>query len=485
MYEEKKKKTSSLCNTIPYAPSFLHSLVSAGSNQNVEYNNRNVEPKCDSILTHSDELICHTCTISFGGDFFSVISLSAEGQKYVSGFGYLKTLWGNAILNGTTLSSRTWHEFLSPPWLAAYCLLLKESKICSKVSDRMRLIEDMPCLASISKSTKHQLSQGICCIVIRSLSPVSYNWRVACEDLALFRTERNAFPVEEILLSPMASVTTAMISTASYMHSLGICTTCYPQDWKSAVESYLEDMKSGLNPKAVVCGAKGVGKSSLIRYLVNRVLSKHSVVALIDCDIGQPECNPPGMVSLHLLQKPIHSPPHLNLRTPELSFYLGDVSTKHIPEIFVQTLKLLYERFCELQSQYSSRGARAATNSQNSFSVLSDTAHAASTVPLIVNTDGWIRYMGAELLGAVLEITQPSHIMHICTPKNESLEVLSRAPIGSRLHVVRPVTSSKSRVTAVNLRTLRLVPESQWISLPCCCLERSLFISLSHHLMSF
>jgi len=161
-----------------------------------------------------------------------------------------------------------------------------------------------------------------------------------------------------------------MFSNALHLNGSDIATTCYPQDWRCAAESYLADIQSGLSPKAVVCGAKGVGKSSLIRYLVNRILSRHHVVALIDCDVGQPEYNPPGLMSLHLLVDPVLSPPHLHMRTPELSFFLGDVSTKHVPELFVQSLHLLHEKYCELQAQYSRRGTFAAAKSQNSFSIL-------------------------------------------------------------------------------------------------------------------
>jgi polynucleotide 5'-hydroxyl-kinase GRC3/NOL9 len=57
---------------------------------------------------------------------------------------------------------------------------------------------------------------------------------------------------------------------------------------------------------ASVKGPKGSGKSTFTRMLVNRLLLRHKQVAYLDCDTGQTEFTPPGMVSLHILSEPIH-----------------------------------------------------------------------------------------------------------------------------------------------------------------------------------
>jgi polynucleotide 5'-hydroxyl-kinase GRC3/NOL9 len=57
---------------------------------------------------------------------------------------------------------------------------------------------------------------------------------------------------------------------------------------------------------AFVKGPKGSGKSMFTRMLVNRLLLRHKQVAYLDCDTGQTEFTPPGMVSLHILSEPIY-----------------------------------------------------------------------------------------------------------------------------------------------------------------------------------
>lgn len=58
-------------------------------------------------------------------------------------------------------------------------------------------------------------------------------------------------------------------------------------------------------PIICVVGNRNMGKSTFARYLVNKYLGKYELVAFLDCDIGQPELTPAGMVSLHRLSEPL------------------------------------------------------------------------------------------------------------------------------------------------------------------------------------
>lgn len=100
--------------------------------------------------------------------------------------------------------------------------------------------------------------------------------------------------------------------------------TLTPPDWQQAVAAVLEHNASGASgpPVVAVCGAKGVGKSSLGRLLVNQLLNQHPVVAYMDTDCGQPELTPPGMVSLTLLEQPLVGPPHTHMQQPTQSHFL-------------------------------------------------------------------------------------------------------------------------------------------------------------------
>lgn len=70
----------------------------------------------------------------------------------------------------------------------------------------------------------------------------------------------------------------------------------------------------------LIQGPKNSGKSMFGRLLVNHLLLRsvnacsslqtskeyrYKQVAYLDCDIGQTELTPPGLVSLHILSEPI------------------------------------------------------------------------------------------------------------------------------------------------------------------------------------
>lgn len=74
----------------------------------------------------------------------------------------------------------------------------------------------------------------------------------------------------------------------------------------------------------VVAGAKGSGKSTLCRCLVNQMLDFVPEVAFLDLDPGQPEFTPPGVLSICILdqQSVLLGMPHSHMRQPDVSHFL-------------------------------------------------------------------------------------------------------------------------------------------------------------------
>ncbi|KAF2888175.1 hypothetical protein ILUMI_17997 [Ignelater luminosus] len=55
--------------------------------------------------------------------------------------------------------------------------------------------------------------------------------------------------------------------------------------------------------KTLLCGGKRVGKSTMLRYLINQLLMKHSEVLVIDLDPGRPEFTVSGCVSVTVVNE--------------------------------------------------------------------------------------------------------------------------------------------------------------------------------------
>lgn len=81
--------------------------------------------------------------------------------------------------------------------------------------------------------------------------------------------------------------------------------------WDSILKGIDQDSK------LMLCGGKGVGKSTILRYFINRLLMKHKKVFVIDLDPGQSEFTVPGCVAGVIIENPLFGPSFTHLKVPE------------------------------------------------------------------------------------------------------------------------------------------------------------------------
>lgn len=78
-----------------------------------------------------------------------------------------------------------------------------------------------------------------------------------------------------------------------------------PTSWETAFNNPSLSEETYEPPVILIKGPKRTGKSTAARTLLNTLLNKYKRVALLDCDIGQTEFTPPGIVSLNLVEIPL------------------------------------------------------------------------------------------------------------------------------------------------------------------------------------
>ncbi|OQR94587.1 hypothetical protein ACHHYP_01124 [Achlya hypogyna] len=160
----------------------------------------------------------------------------------------------------------------------------------------------------------------------------------------------------------------------------------FPASWHTMANTVLASFQTAVAArKVLVCGAKGVGKSTCTQFLVNRLLSAHRVVAYIDTDVGQPELCAPGVLSLHYVTEPLLGPGFTHLQPPFRSYYFGFSSPKADPTMYMQAIGTLL-------AAYTAKDP---------------------TIPLVINTDGWIKSMGHDLLHSILDCAAPQHVVQV------------------------------------------------------------------------
>ncbi|KAF9954939.1 Polynucleotide 5'-hydroxyl-kinase grc3 [Mortierella alpina] len=196
----------------------------------------------------------------------------------------------------------------------------------------------------------------------------------------------------------------------------GIAALQVPATWKDAMQVLINatvDENGGRvkrPPVSVVCGGKKMGKSTFSRLILNRMLNRYRKVAFIECDIGQSEFTPVGMVALHVVQTPALGAPFTHPRQPYRAFFVGNSTPRDDPDYYMACIK-------ELVRTYYAEVSHTRTWDDTDDDYHSDDDE-DEHIPLVINTQGWIKGMGYDLLLQLLDYTAPSHIFGFHSPSN-------------------------------------------------------------------
>ncbi|CAE6487261.1 unnamed protein product [Rhizoctonia solani] len=188
----------------------------------------------------------------------------------------------------------------------------------------------------------------------------------------------------------------------------------FPDDWQQAIAGILSTTSreaagndSSDAPVILVRGAKNSGKSTFSRSLANSLTSRYHRVAFIECDIGQSEFTPGGMVSLNLLRTPVFGPPFTHLSLPRCAHFIGGNSPKTTPSHYLAALGDLAQRY-QLEFKYS--------ESLGDGTIDEEPVNISDSIPLVINTQGWVKGMGADLLRSIEGLFTPTHVVEFQAP---------------------------------------------------------------------
>ncbi|KAL2492812.1 Polynucleotide 5'-hydroxyl-kinase NOL9 [Abeliophyllum distichum] len=170
-----------------------------------------------------------------------------------------------------------------------------------------------------------------------------------------------------------------------------------PDEWSNAAEAIANNSDSSLPPSVFVCGPKNSGKTTFSRHLLNVLLQRYSKVAYLDTDVGQTEFTPPGLLSLTVVDKVTPDLTIPCLKTPDRCFFFGDISSKRNPTAYLTCIFSLYDHY---RKEYCMKNK---TDCQDS-----------DGLPLVINTPGWVKGIGYEILVDMLKYMSPTHVVKIC-----------------------------------------------------------------------
>ena len=168
-------------------------------------------------------------------------------------------------------------------------------------------------------------------------------------------------------------------------------------DTPSIPEPWTEPLKLLLNKRinkesvVMVCGGKNSGKSSLLRWAANHLLSKRfDQVFYLDLDAGQPEFTSSAQLSFVRVRRPILSPTYANVvdfhADVLYSCSVASANIEDLSQLYTRNLASLWNELCQDK---------------------------VGQAPILINTMGFVRVMGFMMLVDAIKLIQPTHLIEI------------------------------------------------------------------------
>jgi len=188
-----------------------------------------------------------------------------------------------------------------------------------------------------------------------------------------------------------------------------------PLSWKSSLAK-IPVPPDHSNPTFLIKGPKRNGKSTFARTLLNKLLMHHKRVAFLDCDPGQSEFTPAGFVSLHVVAQPIFGPPYAHLVLPFRAHFIASTTPKTSPSLYLDGVKDLFDTW------------RVDVMHVSMSEDVDEDERVADTIPLVINTMGWSKGLGVDLMQKIEAMVEPGYVFDFRADDRSSRPNLFESP---------------------------------------------------------
>ncbi|GLB33144.1 putative mRNA cleavage and polyadenylation factor CLP1 P-loop [Lyophyllum shimeji] len=207
-----------------------------------------------------------------------------------------------------------------------------------------------------------------------------------------------------------------------------------------------------------VKGPKKSGKSTFARTLVNSLLTRYQKVAYLECDLGQSEFTPGGMVALNVISNPLFGPPFAHPTLPHRAHYIGATTPRSSPSHYLAAIQSALETYrLDIQTP--------------AISPQDDDERISDAIPLVINTMGWYKGLGADLTLKIQDMACPTDIYEIEAPFDPAWPAAPTTPFPTppaaylasesqaRTHTLQPIQPSvlSTNYSAADHRALALM----------------------------
>ncbi|EJD53281.1 hypothetical protein AURDEDRAFT_81640 [Auricularia subglabra TFB-10046 SS5] len=352
-------------------------------------------------------------TVLNGGETLSVIGTLS-----------LMLLQGSITLDGTTLRpSRSAHRVFAPSSHPVPCIAALHKQVA-------------PCVPLPTRLSKHVHPRDVVLVLSEVHTDVE-----GLTDVC--RAFEDVFAPEEDFCTPMPLRGLYLIERATRRAQ----PFDLPPSWQTALDAVEAPPAKGRQDNGLakplvimVKGAKRSGKSTLARTALNRLVMRYRRVAFLECDVGQSEFTPAGIVALNIVDRPQFGPSFTHLSTPLVAHFTGSTSPRANPSHYLSCVSACLQTY-SMDVQHTFMDDDNANEADGRISDI---------VPLVINTHGWNKGLGADLTRKIQDMIPVTDIIDFDEPTEHDS--------ASRVHYVAPVVSSLTTLyNAADLRALSII----------------------------
>lgn len=185
----------------------------------------------------------------------------------------------------------------------------------------------------------------------------------------------------------------------------------------------------------MVVGSQNTGKSTFCKYLTAFLTTKKlgTTVAFVDLDPSNCEFTAPGQVSVtvigagHLSPYSILGPSFTHITTPGYSRFVGYNNPKDDTRGYIDACKAVFDVARELK------------------------------LPMVVNTCGWIRAAGHDLLRQLMDHVRPTDVVFTRDPGVDADQTRLAESVRARSHILDAPDAEPPRFTGAEQHSLQTV----------------------------
>ncbi|KAJ0174247.1 hypothetical protein K1T71_010393 [Dendrolimus kikuchii] len=354
--------------------------------------NITTEPNDESIILGDDTIISETAEREFSlndTDNIELINsikvytynktcifvIPHPGRLYVHGKVNLKALSGVVEVFGYTLKDE-WCDLYAPNYSYAQCIKTIET--------------DNPYHGLFSKLTAIGLSVSKAEEIVTTIG--EYDGVIAMCPLNDRKMDfvNNNFTITDIFGKQSKDVDSSLKQASELLGcSLYLSRPMRVLETHSVWDGVIT---CGLAPESrgIVCGGKSTGKSTFLRFCVNKLLADGPVL-VIDLDPGQAEFTVAGNISATVVDMPLLGINFTHLKRPDRMLNIGLINTMDKPSLYIDAVNSLIT-YCKNQEEFKN-------------------------MPWIVNTMGMCNNMGLKFIMYTILKINPTYLLQIDSRK--------------------------------------------------------------------